>query len=1653
MKPIFKKTLKVLLWIVGSILGIFLLLVIALQIPAVQNSVKNKAITFLEGKIKSKVAIDKIEIGLPKKVILEGFYFEDQQKDTLLAGKKLAVDISLFQLLNNKIEINSVSLEGITANIDKDANGVFNFDYIVKAFASPDKPKDDSPPMEIAIDKVNFDDIKFKYSDAVSKNDINVKLKHFETKIKTFDLDKLNFEVPKVKIDGLNLDFKQGLMIAFSEIKKEVESKGKQKQLQIKLDNIDLSNINFGYENENSKLKTAVNLKKLDLALNKIDLTNQIVDIEDLELSETTGNLDFGKLSKIIPQKTNTVANSNSSNWQIKLKNATIKNTNFRLDDANAVAIKRGIDYKHLDIKKFNLKAQDLEYSTKFIAGNIKSLSAVEKSGVDIQDLKTKFYYSDKGAFLKELNLKTPQTLIKDQIMVTYPSIASLNENLGELVIKANLKNSKVGFKDVLLFVPNLEKTNPFKSNPNAVMLVNTTIFGKLKNISIPNLEVSGIGNTTLAASGKIIGLPDAKNAYFDLKIKNLQSSASDIATFVPKGTLPNTIQIPEKFSANGSFKGKINNFNTDLNLITSFGNAKIKALFDQRKKNSEKYDAKTSFDNFDLGKLLKNKSVGKITLNATIAGVGLNPKTANATVNAAVMRADFNKYNYKNIKLKGKIANSAFNIGVNAKDPNLIFDLVSDGSFKNKYPSGKLRLNVDIADLNKLNLHAGPLKLRGEVNADIQTADIDYLNGTLSAQNFTVANDKEQFKLDSVTVVAVATPEKNAIVVKSQILKAQVLGKYKLSQLGKAFSNSIAKYYGNNPKSKKLVVKNQQLAFNVEVKSDPILFKLIPELKSLELIAIAGRYNSDNDSIVINGKIPKIIYGANTITNASMIVDTKDNALVYSFLVDDIENPQFLIPYTFVFGKVEDNTIDYNLQLKDLKDVERYFVSGSLKSNNGNSEIHLDPTKLLLNYEAWNLSEENILRFGKSGIYANNFELSKAGNSIKIQSESERPNAPLAINFENFEIETITNIAQKSALEIGGKINGEALIKNLQKTPLFTSDLTIENFSFKKDTVGNINLKVDNQIANTYNAKVEITGQDNQVNLDGTYKVSSKNLDMNLDIEKLNLKSVQGFTMGNITESTGFLSGNFKIAGNSSKPNVNGELKFNNIGFKVDQLNAKFKLINDKIVFSNDIIALDKFTFKDERDNNLIIDGKINTSNYSNLGFDLAINAKNFNAVNSKAKDNGVYYGELYLDNNLTVKGTLNNPIVEGNVKINKDTKFTVVLPQSDPAIADREGIVEFIDQDSPKLITTIAFDKELSTSEIKGINASVNIEIDKEAELSMVIDKANGDFLKLKGEAILNGGIDPSGKTTLTGRYELTEGSYEMSFNFIKRKFDIKKGSYILWTGEPTTADINITAVYKIETAPIDLLNSQLGSLTEEQKNTYKQKIPFETELKMKGDLLKPNITFDIILPEGNNSVSAEIINTTQAKLARLRQEPEELNKQVFALLLLSRFIGENPFSSESGGTTAGSLARESASKILSQQLNNLAGDLIKGFEVDFDLDSSEDYTTGKKENKTDLNVGLSKRLLNDRLKVTVGSSFGIEGPKQEGQETNNIAGDIAADYKLSKDGKYKLRAYRKNKYQVGLQGQIIESGVGFIITIDYNKFKELYQKSKTP
>ena len=1645
-----KKTLRILLWFVGSIIALLLLITILIQIPSIQNYAKDKAVSYLHKKIKTKVSLDHISIKFPKDVVLEGFYFEDQKKDTLLAGKRLEVDVDLFKLISSELEINSVSLENTTANIYRNKQGVFNFDYIIKAFDS-NEPKDpNSKPFKISVVDVNLDNINFNFKDDFAKNDVKVKLTHFDTKFNKFELDKMNFDIPNINLNGLKLVLDQDAVEKIAEVSVEtVDTISKRKDFKLKLDKISLSKIDVSYDNKDSKLDSGIKLGNLDLTVNEIDLNKQLLDFDSFELKNLKGNLRLGVKDKQMKAPSLDSTSIKQSGWKVRLNDVDIQNIAFRFDDMQSKPTQSGIDYSHLDLSKFNLKAEKLYYGNDTISGNVKSLAAIEKKGLNIQSLKTNFFYGPKNASLDNLYVRTPQTLLQDKITLKYASLAALKKDIANLTIDANLKDSKVGFKDVLLFAPDLKKTNPFKDNPNAILYLNTRINGKVKDLNIPQFEMSGIGATRVSLSGKIKGLPDAKKAYYDLDIKKLSSTSKDVYSFVPAGTIPKNIQLPAQFNLNGKFKGSIQNFNTNLALNSSFGNAKVDALFDQRVKKKEKYDANVSLSDFDLGKLIKNDSIGKITLNAKVKGTGLDPKTARATLDGIVKKAVFNRYTYRNLALKGNIANGSFAVKSGMKDPNLNFNLAASGNTKQKYPSIKLKLNLDIADLEKLNLHAGPMKLRGNIDADVANSNPDFLNGKVFLSNVQILQDKEPIVLDSVRVIAFSDNTRNNIKISSQFLQAEVDGKYKLTTLSSAIKKSLSKYIDlKNPKVNG-ESDEQRLTFKLKVDNDPILFKLVPKLTGLEPINITGKYNNVTDTLEVKGTIPRIVYGTNTIADGKINIEAKENALEYMISVATIESGSIKVPFTSLSGTVENNNLAYALEVQDAKQKQQYFIAGVFKAEDSKNIFKIDAENFILNYEKWNIDPENAIEFGDKRLYINKFYLANAGNELKIQSQGTQNNAPLQVDFVNFKIETIMNMVKKDKLLMQGLINGNAVVENVMTSPTFTSDLKIDDFAFRGQPVGNIAIKVDSKTNNLLAANVTLSGQENDVNVNGTYRIKDGNLDLNADINKLTIQSIQGFTMENVTEGKGFLSGNFKITGNTSAPKIAGELNFNDTGFRITQLNSYFKTDQEKITFNNDIITFDKFTLIDENDNELSVDGTIQSPDFKNYNFGLTVVADNFRAINSKAADNDLFYGDLFLDTKLNIKGTLDSPVIGGNIKINEDTKFSVVLPQSDPSIADREGIVEFVNEDNLYLKQTIEMENKLNQSPLKGMDVSVDITIDKEAELTLVIDKGNGDYLNLKGEAQLTGGIDPSGKTTLTGKYEFTEGAYEMNFNMIRRKFDIQKGSSITWNGEPTMATLNITAIYEVETAPIDLLGNQLGTSGTE-RNTFKQKIPFQTHLKMKGELLKPEITFDIILPEGNHGVSSNVIELSKAKLEQLRQEPAELNKQVFALLLLNRFIGENPFASESGGTSGESLARQSVSKILSQQLNDLAGDLIKGVQLEFDLESTDDYTTGTRENRTDLNVGVSKRLLNDRLKVSVGSSFGVEGQERANEESTNIAGDVALDYQLTKDGRYMVRAYRKNEYQVAVEGQVVETGVAFIITMSYNKFRELFHRS---
>src|SRR5690606_10578259 len=205
---------KTLLWIIGSIIGLVLLVFVLIRIPAVQQYVVHKVTSYLEDKIKTPVRIARVSLDLPKMLVLEGVYFEDQSRDTLLAGEKLRVNISMLKLLSNTVEISQIDLQGITAKINRTLpDSAFNFDYIIRAFVGEQQetaPPDSSSPMKFDIDKVNLDRIRFLYRDDVIGMAAEVNLGKLTTRIETFDLERnMRFGIPQITIDGLQGSVRQ----------------------------------------------------------------------------------------------------------------------------------------------------------------------------------------------------------------------------------------------------------------------------------------------------------------------------------------------------------------------------------------------------------------------------------------------------------------------------------------------------------------------------------------------------------------------------------------------------------------------------------------------------------------------------------------------------------------------------------------------------------------------------------------------------------------------------------------------------------------------------------------------------------------------------------------------------------------------------------------------------------------------------------------------------------------------------------------------------------------------------------------------------------------------------------------------------------------------------------------------------------------------------------------------------------------------------------------------------------------------------------------------------------------------------------------------------------------------------------------------------
>ncbi len=1653
-----------------SLVALIVLVLILIQTAPVQNFARKKIVSFLENKLKTRVEISRLDIDFPKMLVLEGVYVEDQTKDTLLAGKQLKVDIDMMKLIKGQIQINEINLNGITMKVKRQLpDTVFNFQFIADAFSSPEKKPKDTTAIQMAIDKIIIDKTRIVYKDVVTGNDVDISLQHFDTRITTFDLSHLRYEVPSIVLNGLSGTIKQTKPFEVTVVKNEPSPAAINEApafLNFTNKETSLTNVSLNYINEVSEMKTQIAFKDLTIHPEKFDLKTSSISIKDIVLNNLDGYLSIGiATSKPVVKLTTEQGkevNVAAMPWKFAIGSMEMNNNNFSYDDNSKPRLKKGMDYAHLGLKDLTLHAKDFLMHNDTISTNITEGRMKESSGFTLNRFQTNIVYTDKGASLQNLFIETPGSEIKKSLVIRYPSLAAIQKEMGLLELNMDIDNSFIQVKDILTFVPALA-AQPAFSNPSAKLFFNSKISGSLNRLVISQLQFRGLQNTDADISGIISNAMDAKNVSADLDIRRFSTSRADVVSLAPKASIPANITIPESMSLSGKIKGGMKNAAANLVLNTSLGSATVDGtVSNAADKANAQYNANISTRNLNIGALTKQpQNVGSVSAAFKVSGRGYEASTATATIKGIVSSAEVKKYVYHNLNLDASIAHQKFTAKAGIKDPNISLSLNARGNIGGKLPGVNVEANIDSIKTFPLHLTPDPIYYHGKITANIPQLNMDALNGEINVVNSVLIMNGQQINMDSVTLVASHENNQQVIALKTDFANATLKGQYKLAQLGDVFMQAIQPYYAITTTGKSKAVAPYDFTLDMSVVDHPTLHGFVPDLKRFDGLILTSSFSSSK-GINANVKMPYVLYGTNAIDNVNINAATTGKALAIVANVNGVKSGTSIALYnTRLSANLSDNKIDFGLLIKDKLAVNKYRLGGLLSQEpNSIFSLSLKPDSLLLNYAPWSINNTNLIKFGSAIVNAKNFDLSQGNQHLIINSLNESASSPMAVNFSNFQIATLTAFALADSLPVNGTLNGNIELRDLLKQPNFVTDLTLNNLSFKRDTIGDLNIKVNNNTQNVFATNVTISGRGNDIALTGDYFLkpgNNSNFNFKLDIRKLPFQTLEALSMGAISQSTGNLTGTVDINGTAASPKIDGGIAFNKTGFNLTMLGSYFTIDNETIKVNNSGIRFDTFTIKDSANNTLAIDGLAGTTNFVNYNLDLTVKAKNFRGINTAKQSKSLYYGQLYFNTNLNIQGTETAPVVDGSFKVNENTNLTIVVPQAEPGIVDREGVIQFVDMDAPgndSLFQHVlaTYDSSFNKTAMKGYDVSVNIEIVKEAVFNLIIDEANGDFLKLQGQALLTGGIDQSGKVTLTGSYEIDQGGYELSFNFIHRKFDIQKGSKITWTGEPTTAIIDVTAVYIANTSPIDLVINQISDPT--QKGYYQQKLPFNVKLNVKGELMKPDLTFGIDLPkEGNLRVSNEVLTTVNTRLDQIRAEPSELNKQVFALLLLNRFVSDNPFQSSGsgGGFNAGAIARQSVSKILTEQLNKLAGSLIAGVDINFDVNSQDNYSTGQRTDRTDFNVSLSKRLLNDRLKVSVGSNYELEGPQQSQQGASNIIGNISVDYNLSQDGRYLLRGYRKNDYDYVLEGQVVETGLKFIISADYNKLKDLLRKKK--
>jgi hypothetical protein len=1372
------------------------------------------------------------------------------------------------------------------------------------------------------------------------------------------------------------------------------------------------------------------NLKKNNFRFKTIEISNTRFNLvqykreSDLNFQFILDAFDTGDTSK-----------NKSKAPSIWCSNFELKNVDFSYRYEKDTTPNFGINFNDAHVRHVNGSFTNLAFVNDTLTAHIDNLTALEKSGFQLKRFTADVSFGSIFMVYKNLDFSTNKSHVSsNQLSFDFKNWDDFNDFEEKVNMSAVFKRSIVEMEDIAYFAPELEGIHK-------MLTLTGDVRGTVSNLVGRKVKIAFGKNSHLHGDFNLNGLPYLKETYVHLKIDELTTNQIDLESlptspFTAKEylKLPHNIARLGQVNFKGNFTGFYNDFVAYGNLATQIGSITSDIQMRQKSENSPMtYSGKLKTNNFDLGTYYGLADVMRnITLDVDINGKGLSLNNINANIVGKIASFEFQQYAYKNIDVKGTFAKNIFNGQFAVEDENVALNFDGDIDLTGKYPYLNFKTEIQHADLSNLNLFKTKNKINFSTLADVKLTgdDIDNLEGSIKLKNTHFIQNEKSVDISDALLISDLSDNNRKLQLISDFADGEIKGKFTLQELQLTLQKMIASYLPALKSQEDISKKtNQQnFVFSMLTKDSKdlslVLFERLAIYKNTKL---EGIFNSTTNDLRFQLNAPEIDLAERKLRDFEISSKTESEKLNIVLRANKLTlGDSNTVKNIILYANAAEDSLKFKMQwVNDSRLNNKGKLSGYTAFNSLNDiAIHFNPSEIFIEDSLWRINKNNLITISDSKIWFQNFELNHDKQSLKIAGLiSKHSEDKLNIALTNFNLGILNPLLRDDDVQLQGTVNGTTTISDLYSNLVFSSSLTFNSFTVNNEMLG------DGSVLSIWDGSKEsiaingrfLRGEIPTIGISGFYYPNKKenSLDFELSFQKTQLKLLEKYTNGVASNINGTATGDLFLSGSLKKPQLTGSLEIQKAGFKIDYINTNYTF-SAKVNFKNGAIDVPPFSLYDINGNKAEVEGIVTHNYFNSIRFDFDLDAKKLFCLNTNSNQNNLYYGKAYATGLIKIYGDLKNINFNIDARTEKGTQFNI--PLSGAAEISENKFVSFINKNDTAQAQNNPYQVDLA-----GIQLNFDLDVTPDAEVQLIFDSKIGDVIKGNGSGSIKMQINTLGQFNIYGDYIINSGDYLFTLkNVINKRFKIDQGGTVSWNGDPYDAFVNLNAVYRVRTSLFELL----------QEDTYKQRVPVDCELKMTDKLFNPTISFGINLPNSDERIKNEV------RSAIGFENEAELNKQVFSLLVLGRFIPPTDIAKNASSTPTASTdygVSSNSSELLSNQISNWlsqTNDLVK---------VGVKYSPGDEITNKELQVAVSTDLFNDRVSID-----GNVGVANNPYAASNIVGDVNIEYKINKDGKFRVKAFNQsNDYTTIANNGPYKQGVGVFYREEFDTWGELIRR----